>query len=483
MSKVSFWIVCSAGLLLVFCSAGAVQAAVFASDLTAPTGIMSASWPITLMYTLNETGANQVCDLIIRGPSPATTIVRTLDITEADPAQVPDATMGYNSVEWDGLNDLGVAVSTGEYTWEVYAANDGVGSFQTTSWYHLVDTSAPNNPVGIAVVTDPSSPRFGHLYVAHEKEDAGAGDTLWEYDASVGGNVGDGVAGTALNSFGAEGGGLDWDENGTVPRLPRMDEDGHVYVANWYDGASPPNNLREIWRFDPDGANPTIVLQYSTNSELDDTQRGLRVVGTGTSKTIYVIDTGALGGEPFVKWWVDSDGDGLFSDEVLSASFELNSATDPDGTHMDIALDDEGNIYVASEEGATGGDSSIAKYTSAGVNVWRNNTFTYVRGIDIYPGANPLSAADDVLIIDSISGSSSGCTFIDISDGSTIDGAQTWSAYGTSDPVGNEYHTSQAGRYIKRSTRVGANSYTKSALTAVNIIEQSPLAVREWSRY
>jgi hypothetical protein len=471
--------------MAMICAAAPVYAAVYASDLSIDKTAINviADYPVTISYRLNDTGAS--VEVIIRDVGTSTAI-RTLDATEADPNHQPGTARGVNAVQWDGRDDGGVYAPIDNYSYEVrcYNSSDPVAGFQTTRWYQLLDAGAPANPYANAINTNPSSSHFGHIYVVHNREDAGTGDTIYEYPSDMGVplSTGDNQIGVAVTSGAPDDSSpINWDDGGLVPRYLVIDADDYVYACNWHEGATPPNNMHEVWRLDADLTNAVVVLGEGTNAELADAQKACYVTGTGTDKRIYVMDTGALAGDPQVLVWRDTDGDGTWADESLETSFILSDVNDGDSTAMSIAVDAAGNIFVTSDEGAAGGEASIAMYNSSGVNQWRNNTFTYVRQLGLWYGANAGSTADDVLVVDSIVGSSSGCTEIDISTGlATTNAGQTWSAYQSFDVVGNICNTSQAGAYVKMSRIENSIiDYTTTGLTTMNVAVPVELSIFE----
>ena len=466
------------GALCVFLAAGNVFAASYASDLavdkTAVDGM--GDLPLEFSYRLNH--AADSVDVIVYDDSTMTE-VRTLSGGTA---------RGVNNVYWDNNDDGGNPVPVGSYSFKVQVqSTDSATSITGTKWYQNCDpySDSADQPYGSDVNKNPESEHFGHLYVVHQN-DASPDDIalIYEYPSDVGVASGSGSDADAITS-GASDLVVDWDDNGTVPRFIQVDEEGYLYVANWY--GSGPNAMREIFRFDPDITNPQIVLGNSTNPEYSDVAKSCDVRGTGTDKTIWLMDTGTLSGEPIVWKWIDTNGDGTWTDENVATSFTLSAGDDPDGTVMSIDVDADGNCYISSDEAGTG-ENDVAKFAPDGTRIWATGAGTspnlaFVRTVRVWDGANPEDTSDDVVIIDSTTGgSSSGLTILDADDGSVLATDQTWSAYQGFDVVGNAYNISQSGRYIKLSTlQGGITDYTTDFTGSISVNAVVPVELSVFS--
>lgn len=463
-------------IALILLGTANIFAASYASDLEVSPGAINGlgDLPVAISYRLNDAATNVTVTLYDSG-----TMTDVRDITGG-------TARGVNTVYWDGNDDLGANVPVGNYKAKVRVQSaDSVSTITTTQWYQDVDPDAAStNPGQCDINKNPQSEHFGHIYLVHANDGTANGTPLiYEYPSDMGVPLATGSAqnGDAITSGGADNdASVNWDENGTVPRHVTVDEDGYVYVGNWYEGGANANSLREIMRFDPDLTNGQIVLGFATNPDFNSPTKSCDVRGTGTDKTIAIC-TSSVFGTPKVLLYQDTDGDGTWTDEEEATSFTLSAAPDdPNATDMNIQLDADGNIYVCSDEGTNTDDHDVAKYQPDGTRLWAIGAgdvpnLDFIRSIRLWDGANPEDTSDDVLILDSSLGSSAGITVVDPADGSVIDSAQTWTGWMGLDVVGNVYGIAQLDRYVKMSLIKGAiTDYTTHSLGSVTFNTQVP---------
>jgi len=463
------------------------EAAAYASDLNySATAIEPGDFPIDLSYRLNDDATTVTVEVLT---SPGSTVVKTLSGPVA---------RGQHNVSWDGTDNGSSAVADGDYTFRVNVLSaDSATTITDTQWFTDTDpgTASAGDPFGVTINNNPDSEYFGYIYVAHNRADT-ATNNLWAYPADMGNAAGGGADGLAAFSFAPDDastspttGGINWDDNGNVPRYVAIDEDDFVYANNWFESGEP-DSLRQLWRWDADGSNPTLVLANSTNPEYSDATKFSTIQGTGTDKSIYLMDGAVLSSTVRVLKWTDTDADGTWADESLATSITLTLADDPAAVDMTVAVDADENYFVVADEGSGTGDHDIAKYDSAGNRLWARGSdnvapynFQFVRRVALWPGVDANDTSDDVLIIDSNNeGSSTGITILDTDTGEVIHSQQTFRGYGSFDVLGNLYASSQAGDDVKMSLLQGSIiDYTTNVPSARGTVTlMTPSSVEGW---
>lgn len=285
---------CAAASLLLLASTS--HANVFAAHLTA-TNTGGNNYNIS--YRLNEDATAGV-SVKVKGPLPATTVVRTIN--------AGNQTKGANSVNWDGKNDASVDVAAGAYSFEVTASATGYGGTDLTKISDDANTFVNFfTPYGVEIDNNVASPNFGRIYVTNNAG-ATAGQTA---TTALGRVVSDGVYilsndQTDITAQGGAGyqGAVAWVGTSSPWRM-KLDGDGKIFICDWSDSHS------GIWIMDPSNPSAAFDELFSTavardagglRAGLHGSIGGLWVSGSGASRVLYTLDedldlTAAAAGE------------------------------------------------------------------------------------------------------------------------------------------------------------------------------------------
>ncbi len=204
--------------------------------------------------------------------------------------------------------------------------------------------------------------------------------------------------------------------------------------------------------------------------------RGMTVKIEGTDTVYYTI----LGGTKNTNYIIKKVGSQGVQTNVVNIDPYLTVPGTTNGYMKALAIDDEGNFYVAFGD-ASASRKKIAKFNSAGVKQWLDSlddagTFNLTgtpifEDLTIYHGSNSASASDDKLyaLIHSATAGQNGIYAIDLTTGA---GAKKISPNGTgtaatslminTDAVGNVVWSngSTQERIVAFSPADGANSFT-----------------------
>ncbi|MCI0692811.1 T9SS type A sorting domain-containing protein [candidate division KSB1 bacterium] len=242
---------------------------------------------------------------------------------------------GVNLVVWSGVDDAGMPVPAGDYTFEV-TASDAVGHSAYDVIYAMSGTSIFTR--GGTTIRNPAAPNFGH---------------------PIGGNGGgSGLKRGPLNFF-ADGTGFAFTEPGLSryspwdvrnvsgdPAAGRLymltsDDDGWLYYSDEVNPAG------KLYRFAP-SLDPTTLKAIAVSHIPPARGMGIDVVGTGANKVIY---WGV--GNTIVRLPIGE------ADTVEAANFQTIATFENDmtgGTNnpvfiRDIVIDDSGFMYVSLRRG------------------------------------------------------------------------------------------------------------------------------------
>ena len=478
----------SAAAAFLFC-AGTSFANVYAAHLTA-TNTGGNNYNIS--YRLNE-NADTGVTVKVKGPLPATTVVRTI----AAGSQLK----GLNTVAWDGKDDASATVASGSYTFEVTAAASGYPA--VTKLTDEGPLPAGNKflnfytPYGLAIDKNPASANFGKIYVVNNAGSVAATPAT----TTDGRTMQDGVY-ILSNDFQDITGQGDTPYNGGVawlgtssPFRVRLDADGVPFICDWSDSHS------GVWIMDP--ANPSAAFSELFDSNIVRESSGLRtglhgsiaglyVTGTGSGRVLTTIDedldlTAATAGE----------GKGsLYSYAIGTATSGYNTA--PTVTFDDFAagnLEQNMNSTIAPGNGGwwinqnRSTDSAtvpslIHVATPSQAVDW--NSFTNFGGINAgAQGGIDISNDGTKLVY-------SGSAWLRVYEigtfpvvtlayeaGATYTGGTSRDA--SFDAAGNFYGTNSSSEYLRGYSPAGANSYTTPAPAAVTMAVVA--GVNEWLNY
>jgi len=186
MRAIYFVLTCAA-LCLVF--AGTADARTYAGNLEVGMNAVSQTGTQQIKYRLNDDAATVTVEIKDGGSA----TVRTLDASEADPAQRPGTSQGLNVVEWDLKDDGGTTVPVGSYSFSIATTDVGYATWTNITPYEPTSTPGYANsatetvisarfwsPNGLGVLKDKTDPNFGRIFVAN-----GSGGTSPPYTSSA----------------------------------------------------------------------------------------------------------------------------------------------------------------------------------------------------------------------------------------------------------------------------------------------------------
>jgi flagellar hook assembly protein FlgD len=377
-------------IMMIVGGAGEVKANVFASDIkvvnpdgTAFDGNLADATPgVGIMFRLNENATSVTITI-----SNFIGVVATIN---AGPHH-----QGVNLVVWSGVDDAGIPVSAGDYTFEVTASN-AIGHSGYDIIYAMPGTRVFTR--GGTTIRNPAAPNFGH---------------------PIGGNGGgSGLKRGPLNFF-ADGTGFEFVEPGLSRYSPwdvrdvtgntnagrlymlTSDDDGLLYYSDELDPAG------KLYRFAP-SLDPKTLKVIAVSNIPPARGMGIEVIGTGANKAIY---WGV--GNTIVRLPIGE------ADTVEAANFQTIATFENDttgGTNTpvfirDIVIDDSGFMYVSLRRGTypTGTNPGLAveKYDISGTlpvtranRLWTipvgfNNGNGQPVGFGIDRGDNRTSNVDD----------------------------------------------------------------------------------------
>lgn len=185
--RATYLVLTCAALCLVF--AGTADARTYAGNLEVGMNAVSQTGTQEIKYHLNDDASTVTIEIKDGGSA----TVRTLDASEADPAQRPGTSQGLNVVEWDMKDDGGTSVPVGSYSFSIATTDVGYATWTNITPYQPgvvgVDVASPTDtvvsarfwsPNGLGVLKDKTDPNFGRIFVAN-----GSGGTSPPYTSSA----------------------------------------------------------------------------------------------------------------------------------------------------------------------------------------------------------------------------------------------------------------------------------------------------------
>jgi len=255
------------------CTSQTANANVFAAHLTS--SVTGGGY--ALKYRLNEPASTVVIQ--IRGPEPATDVVRTL---------AGGTSEGLNSVLWDAKDESSIDVPTGNYDW-VVTATDPVGHVARYDRLNNDNdtTSKYFHGCGVVANTNQDSDYFGCVYVS-ESEGGTVDGRITSQGIFLLNN--DLTPYTVQGDSGYDGN-LVWSTaKWFSPMRVRLDEEDNVIITDWS------NSHSGIWKAPPHCRGtfaPVLTENGRSVSGRCDNHGSIMaawVEGSGSSRVIYTID-------------------------------------------------------------------------------------------------------------------------------------------------------------------------------------------------
>ncbi|QOJ28861.1 MAG: T9SS type A sorting domain-containing protein [Ignavibacteriales bacterium] len=187
------------------------------------------------------------------------TLVRTITATGFN--YVDSAGVRDTFVVWDGNNNSGSSVPTGNYTFEVKTWNSGYATYKTIHY-----STPAIFTRGVTTVKNKALKNFGFIFTA----DNGGYATGVARHAANGEQWGNAQGTALLTTTGVPVG------PGEVRHSSEADEDGYIYLLS--------TSQRKIFRYHTDTLN-VVEIDSGYTAAI----RGLQVVGTGAGKQIIVV--------------------------------------------------------------------------------------------------------------------------------------------------------------------------------------------------
>ena len=287
---------------------------------------------VSISYILNEPASAGVTLQILLG----NTAVRSIPVPPGNPGTL----RGTNTVSWDGRNDAGNPIAGGDYSFNITAAATGYpGWTQTTS-----DTNSGNQVLhasGIAVNQNTNSFYYGRVFVANSPFPyiGDPLDPLGFYKLNADGSP-------AEEGMLSDGGYPDWtgayNESpfrvrvGADDRFYALDLRGTGVVMSW-DQEITTNSILYVMR---DDNNPGAFLS------------GFTVTGNGTNRQLWMVDDYNPNiGHGLLRWDIQADGT-LATNDLGTQIIPVGPGSSLDDSAFDVAIDQNGKIYVACQPGS-----------------------------------------------------------------------------------------------------------------------------------
>jgi len=193
-----------------------------------------------------------------------TTLVRTITVTGFN--YVDSAGVRDTFVVWDGNNNGGTSVPSGNYTFEIKTWNSGYTTYKTIHYSMPAIYTR-----GVTTVKNKALKNFGFIFTA----DNGGYATGVARHAANGEQWGNAQGTALLTTTGVPVG------PSNVRYASEADEEGYIYLLS--------TTLRKIYRYHTDTLN-VVEIDSSYPAAI----RGLQVTGTGADKKLYVIGDTAI---------------------------------------------------------------------------------------------------------------------------------------------------------------------------------------------
>ncbi|MEX0747666.1 MAG: FlgD immunoglobulin-like domain containing protein [Rhodothermales bacterium] len=278
---------------------------------------------------------------------------------------------------WDGTGSQ----SGTAYVFEVTAEQN---SYSDTEWTIFFDSGDIDIFTrGVDVVRNQNSPNFGLIFAPNTGGELGKGITIYNPDGSFHDPF---LVAADVSS----GGSIDWGGGSNSMFSGVLDDEDRFYVSAVTQG--------EVRRLNADFS-VTPVVTGLTNP------KGLWLTGTGAEKVLYIADDTRV-----VRAAIGSDDVFTGTPEVLAEFTEKFP--------RNIAVDDEGALYVSLRASNDTGSEPLAleKYDLSGTLPVTDGSAAWsfgpevsyrVASIEIDPGTDRTSSADDRLYFATRAGSSS----------------------------------------------------------------------------
>jgi len=320
-----------AALTLILGLTTTAYANVYATNLAVSAEVITTgatNTSVEISFLLNEDADSGVDVKIYSGA----TLVRTITLATAS--------MGANSVTWDGTDAGGATLPDGDYTFEVTASDDG-----HTEWTKISDPlkTVMYSPKGVAVNRNLDSEFFGRVYISNgyagTSPNTGAfynGKGIYMYNA-----VQDTIAFAT--------GGIAWASSSESPGKTSIGLDDKIYVTEYG------NDL--LYGFNGDMTGALNVLE-ADNRLTDQYISANWVHGSGADRAIYTADMHYATGRGIVKYEL-----GL-NDEMPAGDTGIEVIQRPNNGYYqsDVEVDSQGNIYFTQFRGAGGQAYPLMKY-------------------------------------------------------------------------------------------------------------------------
>jgi len=324
--------------------------------------------PVMIRYMLNDT-ANSVTIRIhnVSGDAVVHTIMQN------------NLSAGWHAATWDGTGSGG----TGEFYVTIEASQSPYSSSAYTV-FTFIPTSSTAYTIysrGVDVIRNQENPYYGYFYTAN----AGGGPMpqglcFYTSDGWFAGTDSSSPSLTPTHSQ-TDGGVTPWSASVFAPVFATTDDDGRAYVSDFPAGI--------VYRIDGPKSTPKAIMTGLTEP------KGLAARGSGAGLVLYIAS-----GNQVLRANIGTD-------DTLMTSLEVIATLD-NQVH-DVALDDQGFLYVNLREG-TGFDGSgvgrTEQYDISGTlpvtsanKVWTITWPGNPIGISLWSGADTVSATDDIAYV------------------------------------------------------------------------------------
>ena len=338
--------VCLALLFILFSAGLAARANVYATDirlngsLQAGVVVPGSSNALTISYVLND-AATGVSLQIYAGSN----VIKTF---------AAGASLGQNTVVWDGTGDNGSNAAEGVYNVSITAAAAGYGS-----WTNLSDDGTNFyvfEPTGVAVNKNTNSPYYGRVFVGNGKSGGGMNNGILKCNAD----------GSAAEEGGFGTGGYPWsgDRYSTAYYSPspwKMDigADDRLYVDDWANNGVVESFDQEL------STNYVNVLRPDNYAYAQILLSGPCVRGPATNMQIYMADyhTFYSGGLGILSWSLGSNGVAATND-IGTVDVTLTNNSDLTRPYA-VSVDTWGNLYTIQEAATNNQDPRVLCFPPA----------------------------------------------------------------------------------------------------------------------
>ncbi len=299
---------------------------------------------VELGFYLNEDADSVIVEVF--GPLPDTDTVRTFDLGALAP--------GPHSVEWEGKDDAEDLVPMGEdYSFRVLAESAGYGDWTnitpTDGGDQIASTYYPH-PTSIAVIRNMDSPLFGLVAVANSVPgdngfDAEQGLYLLNSDLTWYGGSAQAAYDAAMNDPAAP-----WDADATNSpyKVKAGRDDASFYTGDW--------SIDVLYRSDLQDTTVQVLAEGGDHGSL----LTAMTTGTGAETVLWGVEEGAR--SDIVRWNIGENVPHTGDPELFATVAGTSQL-------RDIAIDDDGNVYICAQATA-GTQTTLAKFDPDGNELW-----------------------------------------------------------------------------------------------------------------